>query len=91
MLHQCALSQGLRRLGAGSIQLGLRLRDVEARGDAGIVALLGELERACVGLYRLIEDLAVAVEAAQLNVIVNELRNAAIGARSRDPRRTRRR
>ena len=75
VFHQRALSEGLRRLGACGIELGLRLRDVEAGGDAGIVALLGELERARIGLYRLIEDLAVAIEAAQLNVILDQLRD----------------
>ena len=33
------------------------------------------LERARIGLHRLVEDRAVAVEAAQLNVIVDQLRD----------------
>ena len=42
-------------------------------GDAGAVALLGEGERMVVGLDRIVEDRILAVEAAQLHVIVNEL------------------
>ena len=42
MFHERALREGLRRLGACRIELGLRLRDVEAGCDAGIMALLGE-------------------------------------------------
>ena len=44
VLHQRALSEGLRGLRAGHIELGLRLRDIQARSDAGIVALLRETE-----------------------------------------------
>ena len=75
MLHQRALRERLRRLGARGIELSLRLRDVEAGCDAGVVALLGEAERARIGFHRLIEDRAVAVEAAQLNVILDQLRD----------------
>jgi hypothetical protein len=75
MFHQRALRERLRRLGARGIELGLRLRDIEAGRDAGIVALLGERERARIGLHGLIEDRAVAVEAAQLNVIIGQLRD----------------
>ena len=39
------------------------------------MALLGEAERARIGLHGLIEDRAVAVEAAQLNVIIDQLRD----------------
>src|SRR5665213_2139385 len=75
MFHQSALSERLSGLRASGIELGLRLGDIEAGCDAGIVTLLGEAERARVGCYRLIEDRAVAVEAAQLNVIVDQLRD----------------
>ena len=75
VFHQRALSEGLRRLRACGVELRLRLRDVEAGCDAGIVALLGELERARIGLDGLIEDRAVAIEAAQLNVIIDQLRD----------------
>jgi hypothetical protein len=43
VFHQRALRERLRRLGARGIELSLRLRDVEAGCDAGIVALLGQL------------------------------------------------
>src|ERR1700693_2179445 len=75
MLPQGALSERLRGLRPCDIELGLRLRDIETGCDAGIVTLLGEAERARIGLHRLIENRAVAIEAAQLNVIVNQLRD----------------
>src|ERR1700679_679419 len=75
MLHQGALCEGLRGLRECGIELSLRLRDVQARRDAGIVALFGEAERTRIGFHRLIEDGAVAVEAAQLNVVLHQLRD----------------
>ncbi len=39
------------------------------------MALLGKLQRARKGGHRVIEDGAVAIEAAQLNVIVDQLRD----------------
>ncbi len=75
VFHQRALRESLRRLGTCGIELRLCLRDVEAGCDAGVVALLGEAERARIGFDRLIEDRTLAVEAAQLNVIVDELRD----------------
>ena len=45
MFHERALSERLRRLGSGGVELGLRLGDIEAGGDARIVALLGQAER----------------------------------------------
>ncbi len=73
MFHQRPLGERLRRLGACGIELSLRLRDVEAGRDAGAMALVGEAERPRIGRHRLVEDGAVAVQTAQLNVIVDQL------------------
>ena len=75
MLHQGALCERLRRLGECRIELSLRLRDVQTGRDAGIVALLGEGERTRISFHRFIEDGTVAVEAAQLNVVLHQLRD----------------
>jgi hypothetical protein len=56
MFHQRALTERLRRLGACGIELSLRLRDVEAGCDAGIVALLGKTDRTGIGFDRLAEN-----------------------------------
>jgi len=75
VFHQRALTERLRRLGACDIDLSLRLRDVEAGCDAGAEALLGEADRARIGFDRLVENRAVAVQATQLNVIADQLRD----------------
>jgi len=75
VFHQRALGERLRRLGACGIELSLRPANVEAGCDAGIVALLGEADRARIGCDRLVENRAVAVQAAQLNVIADQLRD----------------
>jgi hypothetical protein len=75
VLHQRPLRKRLLHLGARGIELGLRLRDVESGCDAGVVPLHGETERSGVGLHGLVQNGAVAVEAAQLNVIIDQLRD----------------
>ncbi len=75
MFHQCALGERLCLLRTGDIELGLRLRDIEAGGDAGAVALLGQDDRARVGLHGVVENRVLAVQAAQLDVVVGQLRD----------------
>jgi hypothetical protein len=73
VLHQSALREDLRRLRACGIELRLCLRDVESRGDARAMALLGKSKRVVEGRHCIVEDRILAVEASQLHVIVHEL------------------
>ncbi len=73
MFHQGALGESLRRLRGCHVELRLCLRDIEACGDAGIVTLLRQAQRVCVGFDRIIEYRAIAVETAQLNVVIDQL------------------
>ena len=57
------------------VELRLRLCDVEAGSDAGAVALLGEAESACIGLHRVIENRGFGIEAPQLHVVIDQLRD----------------
>ena len=78
MLHLRAQRQYLRILRTRYVELRLRARDIQARGDASVVPLLGQIECVAIGFYRVVENRAVAIEAAQLDVVAREFRQNAI-------------
>ena len=77
MFHQRALRQCLRVLRARHIELGLCTRHIQARRDAAIVPLFGQIQCTAIGLHRVVENRAIAVETAQLDIVVDKLGNEA--------------
>jgi len=74
VFHEGALDAYLRGLRACRIELGLGLRDIQAGGDSGIVALLREAQRPRIGRDGVLENGALVVEATQLHVVFHQLR-----------------
>src|SRR5262245_43743342 len=73
MLERRALHGHVNRLSTRRLELRLGLSDVEAGGEAAAEAVLRQLERLRVRGDRAVENLLIAVEPAQREVVDREL------------------
>ena len=74
MLQLRALNADIDGLRPRRFELGLSLGDIASRGDAGVVAIRGELGRTLEGLDRRSQQLAFGIERPQLEIIGGDLR-----------------
>ena len=63
-----------QRAGQTAIELGFRLGDIQVGSDSAGLAVLGQLQVLLVGLQRPLEQIGLAVQSVQLEIVLGQFR-----------------